>query len=159
MGTNFYFVAEDGLFERVHIGKRSAAGYYCWDCDLTLHKDGFREYPDPNVSFWNDNRKGVHFNQNWSDHCTYCGKQKEEENDWDDSVGRELGFNKKKPHKKNGVKTASSFSWAIRPSKFFRNRQRKIRDEYNRKYTFEEFLGVLDECPMWSYESIGVDFS
>ena len=34
MGTNFY--TRDGL----HIGKRSAAGTYCWDCRLTLCKGG-----------------------------------------------------------------------------------------------------------------------
>lgn len=33
MGTNFYLNKE-------HVGKRSAAGLYCWDCRLTLCRSG-----------------------------------------------------------------------------------------------------------------------
>jgi hypothetical protein len=157
MGTNFYFVSKDS--HRLHIGKRSAAGFYCWDCNMTLHRDGFHEYPNPNIPYWSTDRKGVHFNDNWSKTCLNCGKPEEDEPGWNSAAGRELGFNKEKPHKKTGVKTASTFSWAIRPSFFFRNRNRKIRDDYGKEYTFRQFLEVLDECPMWTYENIGHDFS
>ena len=37
MGTNFYIIDKDQEYsEGRHIGKRSAAGWYCWDCGTTL---------------------------------------------------------------------------------------------------------------------------
>ncbi len=37
MSTNFYLVTDE---EKIHIGKRSAAGLYCHDCSQTLCKGG-----------------------------------------------------------------------------------------------------------------------
>ena len=38
MGTNFYKIkrVDNKIEEGEHIGKRSAAGEYCWDCRRTL---------------------------------------------------------------------------------------------------------------------------
>lgn len=41
MGTNFYLKGHRGDDDpKYHIGKRSAAGLYCWDCRITLCKGG-----------------------------------------------------------------------------------------------------------------------
>ena len=50
MGTNFYLgkYVYETKYEN-HIGKRSAAGLYCWDCDETLiigGKDMFAMFCD-----------------------------------------------------------------------------------------------------------------
>src|SRR5437879_5718682 len=73
MGTNFYWrtaatllptgedVPEDSDDPRIHIGKRSAAGPYCWDCDQTLCKDGI---------------DGIHQGKSgWYPACPRCGKE------------------------------------------------------------------------------------
>ena len=53
MGTNYYVKTDDG---EVHIGKRSAAGWYCWDCRQTLCKGR------------------VHYGDGYFDRCPICGK-------------------------------------------------------------------------------------
>jgi hypothetical protein len=140
MGCNFY------TLRGKHIGKRSAAGMYCWDCGVPLNKEG---------------EKGVH--KSHSENCKHkgslvcdclvlkqcpkCGKKIEKEKFENSSVARELGFNKNKPSKKTGVKSCSSFSWAISPSKL--NKYLFLKDEYGRiisRSTFEK--EILSECPI-----------
>ena len=36
MGTNFYFMTGPNPNEWKHVGKRSFAGWYCWDCHTLL---------------------------------------------------------------------------------------------------------------------------
>ena len=130
MGCNFYDL------KGTHIGKRSAAGLYCWDCKKTLCKNG---------------NSAIHTSDSeWFETCPRCLKTKEDEG-WSSSIGRELGFNKQPFGKKSGVKSCSSFSWAIIPKEL---RKRKIKDEYGRKYSFKEFLKVLEECPIQFTNSI-----
>jgi len=140
MGTNFYFVDENG-YER-HIGKRSAAGAFCWDCGVTLCADG---------------NSGVHLNGRWLKECPGCGEKPTEEDLGVSSGGRELGFNRIKPKAKTGVKSCCSFSWAISPEDFKKLKGGHIRDEYDRK--IKNFPGVLSECPIQFFDSIGKIFS
>lgn len=136
MGTNFY--TEKGK----HIGKRSAAGRYCWDCKVTLCKQG--------ESF-------VHRDAEWFDKCPKCGKStKAKKGLSTSSAGRELGFNKGEFKEKTGVCSCSSFSWAIYPYKL---KGESVVDEYYSEYTIEEFQQILKECPIEIFHSIGVDFS
>ena len=139
MGTNFDFL--DGT----HVGKRSASGAFCWDCNTTLCKQG---------------NKGVHYCESeWYDACPICHKKvNEEDKDWG-AMGRELGFNKSKPKAKKGVKSCASFSWAVDPVRVFLKRKDTIIiDEYGRKHTLEEFKQILKECPIQFYDTIGVEF-
>ena len=88
MGTNFYF-GDAERFEKIHIGKRSAAGWYCWDCRITLRKDG---------------ESGVHQGDRaWHDRCPQCGKTRAKETIANGAAGLELGFNKSTPTRKTGV--------------------------------------------------------
>ena len=137
MGCNFY------TLKNTHIGKRSAAGLYCWDCDLTLCYGG---------------KNNVHggYNQ-WYRKCPECGKLPEKETLENSSAGRELGFNKNPFKKKVGVQSCSSFTWAINKAKL--NRIKYIKDEYGRKYTIAEFFEMLDECPIQFKNMIGKEFS
>jgi len=133
MGTNFY---SDGK----HIGKRSAAGAYCWDCDITLCKG--------------DNEEIHSSNSEWYTECPICGNKPITENLNESSIGRELGFNKTKPLKKTGVKSCSSFTWACDNNE----KLKKIKDEYGTIYSLSKFKKMLKECPVMYYNMIGEDF-
>lgn len=135
MGTNFY------TLNGRHIGKRSAAGIYCWDCNISLNNKGATYVHDKDVE--------------WYEVCPICGK-KVELNGWDNATGKELGFSKIKG-KQTGVTTCCSFTWAILPKKC--KKLKGIKDEYGRKYTYEEFQEELEFCPIQFYHLIGKSFS
>ena len=107
MGTNFYFRGHrDDDNPEFHIGKRSAAGLYCWDCRITLCREG---------------ESKVHKRPTWYNSCPSCGQMPVKESLEVSAVGRELGFNKSQPRFKVGVKGCSSFSWAMESEKLFQN--------------------------------------
>lgn len=144
MGTNFMLIKElkeckDDMDPYCHIGKRSAAGWYCWDCGVSLYK-GDTLLPA----------------------CPKCGNKPEKESIDNSAAGRELGFNKQPPKEKKGVKSAAVFSWAMKPESVLNMEVRKnakpIIDEYGRKYTFNEFTEMLKECPLRRTGSIGTMF-
>lgn len=165
MGTNFYLRGHRFSSDPVyHIGKRSAAGPYCWDCKMTLCKEG---------------ESRVHYSESqWYAECPQCGKYPNE-NPSQSSVARELGFNKTIPKTKEGVASCCSFSWAMDPVRFQRlcanppklfcsecergypkdEEDIWIMDEYGTLYTTDEFLHVLKECPIRYTDSIGKSFS
>ena len=147
MGTNFYFTRG-----RKHIGKRSAAGFYCWDCRKTLCKDG---------------DKGVHQHASgWHETCPVCG-QKPTENPLGlidvGSAAVELGWAKPNVKPKLGVASCSSFTWAMEPEivkKSCKRLGKPVVDEYGTKYTGKQFLNMIESnCPILYTNSIGQDFS
>lgn len=136
MGTNFY------TLKNTHIGKRSVAGLYCWDCNLTLCVQG---------------NNGIHNGYSaWYKYCPKCKAPQQNEYLENSSVGRELGFNKNKYKKKTSVKSCCSFRWAIEKSKL--DRIRYVKDEYDRKFTIKQFQKILKECPIQYFDSIGHEF-
>ena len=156
MGTNFYFYRGDT--ESAHIGKRSAAGLYCWDCRMSLCSESYDRIREE----YRYGQEAVHYSsrEDWLSTCPLCGKSKTQETLADSSVGRELGFNHTIPAAKTGISSCSSFSWAISP-RGLRNRIEQgmeIRDEYGRSYTLSEFQAVLSECPIQSFKNVGADF-
>lgn len=160
MGCNFYFldkiaVGDNGDDEdyRGHIGKRSAAGAYCWDCGQTLCVGGEDE---------------IHSSKSdWHEECPNCElttKDSAKETMETSAAGRELGFNKSNPKSKTGIASCSSFTWAISLRAFLGvvtkyHRRKIVRDEYGSKYTLAEFLDVLQEAPVQYFDSIETDFS
>lgn len=163
MGTNFYVRGHNRSDDyEYHLGKRSAAGPYCWDCKRTLCIDG---------------ESGIHYDKGFHDKCPSCGKKKRKEESWDESTGgRELGFNKTAPHKKTGVASCSSFSWGMKQAdleklfkskagncpccgKAFDNQDKIIENEYGDLFTVEEFKQVLEECPVQFFDYVGEHFS
>ena len=138
MGTNFYA-------EGIHIGKRSAAGWYCWDCGVTLCKGG---------------ESKVHYDGGFYDRCPKCGKKPERETLENGAAGRELGFNKNTPAPKTGVKSCASFTWAINPETWRKAvGKKRIKDEYGRWLCRADFEAVLSECPIQFTDSVGEEFS
>lgn len=148
MGTCFYEKSTDycghcGRGSRATlIGKRSAAGWWCWDCGVSLCKAG---------------SSNVHFSASaWHESCPKCGKKKEDEPLSESTAGRELGFNNHKPGRKKGVASCCSFAWGIEPDSL-RNYP-DIVDEYGREFTLEQFRDILTECPIQSTDLIGQEF-
>ena len=146
MGTNFYVTGHGRTDDpKWHLGKRSAAGYYCWDCGISLCMAG-----EERVHYG----KGYTNDDNWYKACPKCGKKPTEESLDFSSAGRELGFNKTKPKRKTGVASCSSFTWARKLGKV-----QKIKNEYGDEYTREEFEQVLLECPIQFNHMLGQWFS
>jgi hypothetical protein len=161
MGTNFYLGRKGD-----HIGKRSAAGFYCFDCGVTLCKrgDGYVHHGPDNIKHdakgfidWEDYFKKDR--QLWYEVCPRCGQKPIREKLTESAIGKELGFNKEKPERKSGVRGCSSFSWAMEPMRFANSRARVVYDEYGRKYTKKDFQEMLNECPIKFTRSIGLVFS
>jgi len=142
MGTNFYLKGHsDSDDPKYHIGKRSAAGLYCWDCGVTFCMLG---------------EKGIHCNSGdeWHNKCPECGKKPSEEDFSSGAAARELGFDKSPFKQKSGVASCSSFTWARKLGKV-----KKIEDEYRTKYSRDEFEKMLEECPVQYFNSMGQWFS
>ena len=141
MGTNFYIAEDhtDGMDPEWHIGKRSAAGRFCWDCRVTLSTTGT---PHDSAPF--------------HEQCPQCGRGPDSESLEQGAAGRELGFNKSEPAPKTGIRSASSFTWAMDQSRL--EGVDEIVDEYGTRYTRAEFTAVLSECPIQFTDSIGTWF-
>lgn len=160
MGTNFYWRTElllpidPGIsmdHPSVHIGKRSAAGQYCWGCSLTLCKGGESQ---------------IHMGTSgWYDHCPNCGDVQAKQ-DWSKgAAGIELGFAQPLSVRPTGVRSTSSFSWAQDPESVGaiceqRPTEQIVQDEYGRLLTGCEFIEMLRaNCPVQFTDSIGIEFS
>jgi len=167
MGTNFYWIApespaiklangqEKELFidyddPDIHIGKRSAAGMYCWDCDITLCKDG------------ND---GIHYSKPMYEACPKCNAGPAHEKLAGSSSGIELGLAQPETNPKTGVRSCCSFSWCQEPAKVRMlcadlADSPVIVDEYGIKHSGAKFLEMIDaNCPVQFTRSIGERFS
>lgn len=179
MGTNYYFILDecgyvptghgDGTFDidsedpRVHIGKRSAAGLYCWDCGVSLCKEG--------EQFVHYSARPRHFSSladdlaaergKWNTACPICGKIRMDESLSEGSVGIELGFAKPRSERPLGVRSCSSFTWAQAPDAvrkvcLERPAEVLIRNEYGERFTGGEFTDMLlSNCPIEFTDSIG----
>jgi hypothetical protein len=162
MGTNFYInnLPEewDWMDPEYHIGKRSAAGLYCWDCRVSLFSGPIERlhFADPEYHMRN--------------RCPECDKEPIKEGLTAGSAAVELGF--AQPYKleeRFGVKSCCSFTWAMLPSimifeannlnkphwKFW-EKCKPIMDEYERQYTVQEFIEkVLWNSPIQYFNMIG----
>lgn len=150
MGCNFY------TLRGTHIGKRSAAGFYCWDCGVLLNKEGkegaHKSHADDCQS------KSITFCDCLElKKCPKCGKKPRKETFENSSAGRELGFNKQKFAAKKGVASCSSFTWAMKPSRI--KNVLFVKDEYGRIYSGKVFRNeILAECPIQFNNLIGKKF-
>lgn len=163
MGTNFYLNVKNLDHENAdtHIGKRSAAGLYCWDCGVTLCKGGEEAI---HYGCRTSGHSNPFCNCGWYDVCPKCGKSKVDEDFSNSSGGRELGFNKSEPSEKTGVASCASFTWGIPEEKVIEfckgvTSVKPIIDEYNREFTYEEFFKMLKECPVRYFNLVGQSFS
>lgn len=143
MGTNFFWndgkEIEDNMDPEFHIGKRSAAGLYCWDCGVSLCEDG---------------NSSVHSERSaWHSECPMCGSNPTEEKEGN-PVMVELGFSSPRDSRPRGVRGASSFSWAQEPTFVIWKcedcpDEPLVIDEYGKELSGKAFLGMLkNNCPI-----------
>lgn len=136
----------------IHIGKRSAAGLFCWDDSLTLCIGGKDML----------HREGVRF----FEACPLCGRhpsttaRDEVATDVEDGITREHG------DRTSGVSNCSSFAWAQPPYLVLSLCDRAqpgdtlIEDQYGQEYTGAEFRAMVEtNCPIQFTDSIGRWFS
>ena len=171
MGTNFYlrgYVLDSGQYQSatskevadrsldddmhpsIHIGKRSAAGPYCWDCGVTFCKQG-----EERIHHTNDS--------DWLEACPKCGQKPlpNANSLRSGAVAVELGFAQPNTERPTGVGSCSSFTWAQPPDEFrqFAGGHRDdevVQDEYGRTMTAKDFLAMLEmNCPIEYQHSIG----
>lgn len=126
MGTNYYI-------NGIHIGKRSAAGPFCWDCRVSLSKD----------------RRGPHYGEEMFEKCPKCGKENSKDNS---AAMRELFGDANGETKREGVTSCSSFSWAVHP---YEIPEGKLMSEYDEEANLDE---ILKDCPLQYFDSIGKEF-
>jgi hypothetical protein len=166
VGTNFYWSAAvqpvtlptgeewspnvDHLDPAIHIGKRSAAGTYCWTCRITLCRSG---------------EGGVHHDgSGWHKRCPKCGAASVNEGLTTGPAATELGFARPRDAAPSDVRGCCSFSWAQDPEAVRRAcaehaAEPVVLDEYGRTMTGGEFLAMLDaNCPIQYRDSIGRHF-
>jgi hypothetical protein len=145
MGTNFYWVGHqrsETIYH--HIGKRSAAGRYCYDCGSTFNRDGTTEVHSGSL--------GDRFG--WDTVCPCCGKSPDDTTKQYDPVMVELGFQKPCDIKPAGISGASSFTWTMMKHKWVLEKRigwkrSQVVDEYGKKYTAKEFLDMIERtCPI-----------
>lgn len=136
---------------RIHIGKRSAAGLYCFDCDNTLCPGG-------------KDRIHTGGNEPWPNKCPKCGQGATNEPLHDSAPGIELGFAEPKVDRPKGVRSCCSFSWAQDPAAVLAAcheglDRTLVVDEYGRTMTGKEFGEMLvANCPV-QFSSLGQWFS
>lgn len=165
MSTNFYFRGHrhDGD-PNVHVGKRSAAGHYCWDCHVTLRKGLECRI-----------REGEF---NWHRACPRCGATPDIE---PRRGGAARGYRLDgMQYHRSSVRGCCSFLWAMERAALdahvakcetesgvrcpscvtvLKEQGKIIEDEYRRLYTEEEFRRVLEGCPIQSTRMVGEVFS
>lgn len=146
-------VIEGGLergHPKIHIGKRSAAGLYCWNCRCTLCAAG-EEY----IHYSRHNR--------FLDHCPRCGSGPT--NEQDGPVAVELGWSEGRQEAPTGVRGTSSFTWAQEPAVVRRTCEERmdesiVVDEYGTEMTGREFLTMLRcNCAVEYLHLVGKWFS
>lgn len=137
---------------RFHIGKRSMAGLYCWDCNRTLCPGG---------------NAGIHAGGNgpWPETCPQCGATNIPEGLRAGPAAVELGFAQPREERPKGVRGTSSFTWAQDPSVVHRTCEAHmdepvIVDEYGRAVTGREFIAMIRcNCGVEFTDYIGQSFS
>jgi len=164
MGTNFYWrlglpelptgddAPIDDMDPVIHIGKRSAAGLFCWDCEETLCEGG---------------RAGIHTGRyGMYEKCPKCGQLPTQRSGLTEGAAAvELGFARPATERPTGVRSTSSFSWAQDPERVgaickSRPDDALIEDEYKQIYTGREFIDMLNaNCGVQFTDSVGIAFS
>ena len=171
MGTNFYWdppdTVPDDMDPKYHIGKRSAAGMYCYDCSLTMCAAGESQvhHGGPRgIRFMTDAYKEWE-KEAWYEKCPKCGAEREEESLKESATGVELGFAEAKVERPTGLKSCCSFSYCQDPEEVKKRCLEAgddiaLFDEYGSSLTGTEFLAMLEaQCPIKFTASIGQWFS
>lgn len=129
---NIYTLRKDDKKWDGHIGKRYAAGIWCWDCKIKATHDILG-------LFW------------W---CSKCGQRTSDVTLFNPAF-RELGFEKSKEKKRVGVNGASGFIWNAENKKQALSKLRgikKVKTEYGEYWSIQRFKQMFLEVIQEDYE-------
>ena len=132
---NIYKLHKDG---GGHIGKRWAAGVWCWECKKEAEYDALGCF---------------HF-------CAKCGARCSGETLAFNPAMRELGFDKTKEIKHKGVDGASGFFWHAKNRKEALRKLKgikKVKTEYGQYWTIKRFWRMFSDVIKQEY--LDSDFS
>lgn len=137
MGTAYYLRTES---VPQYIGKREAAGLYCWDCEISLHKQGLDEAERQRTMRCVTGSKLTHVQSDWHKVCPKCGKAATQESLRSSGSGRPFG-----------VASCAVFTWAKTPSEIAKQilsskLEKPIVNEHDTAFTLEQFEMVLGEA-------------
>ncbi len=133
MGMNIYTAGKN----RKHVGKRYAAGIWCWDCRFCL--------------IVKDHLTG---SQKVLPNCPKCLKVTPITPEYNPAM-RELGLDKPAPRKHSGIDGASGFTWCIDPHEGLGTsivaiqeqlaKRHHLITEYGDRITIAEFEAMFDD--------------
>ena len=133
MGTNFYIRGhQDTMSPEFHIGKRSAAGLYCWDCKRTLW-------------LWFEDK-----------HLCQTSNKNEPSKKTGVASCSSFSWAINPTRFRDALKEIKKCSCCDRE---YENPEKVIEDEYKRLYTKKEFDQILKECPVQYFDMIDKEFS
>lgn len=130
MGLNVY------TLDKVHIGKRTADGVWCWNCRVRAKI--IEDPMDSKKFFW---------------YCPKCGQKGCNETLYS-PVARELGFDESNPRKHIGIDGANGFIWqvgefglgnTIDEIKKNIKKRKYVKTEHGDKWTIEKFQDMLKD--------------
>jgi hypothetical protein len=148
MGTNFYMrtknienypekirsdesLSSKNFFGCIHIGKRSAAGMWCYDCGVTLCKDGIEGIHNGKSEWYKESDKFV---------CPKCGKEV-------------------KTHCSSWTWAVDPGDVFFKAELISGSNKKIVVNEYGDEITGDDFLIELEKVPIKFIHSVGVDFS
>lgn len=123
MGMNIYKLKKNG---GEHIGKRWAAGVWCWDCRVKAERDHL-------AMFW---------------FCPKCAQRCSERTLAFNPAFRELGFDKTKERKHIGVDGAGGFIWHAKNKEDAKKKLKgveKVVTEYGKRWPIKRFWRMFDD--------------
>ena len=127
---NIYKLKKDG---GEHIGKRWAAGIWCWDCEIEAERDFIGK-------FW---------------FCQKCGQRCSERTLLFNPAFRELRFDKSKEIKHIGVDGASGFIWHAKNKSDAMNKLKgieKVKTEYREYWSIKRFQRMFNDVIKEEFE-------
>jgi len=145
MGTNYYLRGHRGNDSpEYHIGKRSAAGQYCFDCDVSLCING---------------KENVHdYKSDWYGKCPICGNGRKNTENSKGNVKNSCSFSWAMSKNDLLDKVEHNIS-CPNCNKVFDNPEKVIENEYGELFTLEEFYEEVNYCPIIFYHMIDQRFS
>ncbi len=135
MGMNIYKLKKDG---GEHIGKRWAAGIWCWDCKVRCFVES------DEVPFFKS-----------LEACPKCGKPVTKGNGFNPAM-RELGFDKTREHNHVGIDGASGFNWHAKDKRDALRKLRgikKVRTEYGDYWSIKRFWRMFNDIIIENYSN------
>lgn len=140
----------DDMDPEIHLGKRSGAGRFCWDCMVTLNMGG---------------NSAIHMGKSdWHPACPKCNKTEKDKYPTRFDKVADVEKETIPEDRPTGIASSCSFSWAQNPEGVLAILEQRpndllVIDEYEETYTGVTFATMLrNSCPVHFTDSVGTRF-